>query len=310
MNKKFSSSYFIKFSRKFSTTASPQLSLTKLALIKVRVLGEFTLRTLASPLHTSQLWGTKKLESSKTGKIAIVLGNGPSAANLDLNMVKSDQDSGMLEIFGVNTFPLSDLAKKISQRYYLVLSDPLHRPSIDTPHSRELWQKVKQSEQISIIAPTTWSKEIKRLKLKNSVNYFNDMSLEGFSKNISPLKARGYVTLTAYKALAFSIFLGYDRIYLIGIDNTMFKTVRVDSENRVLQSSNHISGTHSYVDLPLMDSHPKGIGDFFYDLSVLFLDLRTKFSRNNVINLDADSFVDAFPKMSKSHKYLRQNDSD
>ena len=111
------------------------------------------------------------------------------------------------------------------------------------------------------------------------------------------MKPRGYLSLTAYKALAVSIYLGYKEIFILGIDNTMYQTVDVDQDNLI-----HLDGNHFYEDLSKESSgtfYPSGMADLFYDYSLCFLDLRRCFGKqSNVTHLDPYSKVDAFRKRS------------
>jgi hypothetical protein len=127
--------------------------------------------------------------------------------------------------------------------------------------------------------------------------YFDDSGLEGWTKNISPLRPRGYLALTAYKALAFASFLGFNRIYIIGIDNTMFRSIAVDDKNRLIQYPNHFF-SQGAVTTDISGMYPNGMSDYFRDMSLCFSSLTKYFSHLPVVNLDEDSLVDCFPKES------------
>jgi hypothetical protein len=123
--------------------------------------------------------------------------------------------------------------------------------------------------------------------------------LEGWTRNISPLRARGYLALTVYKAIAISIFLGFRETKIIGVDNSMFQTISVDADNRLIQQPNHFF-TKGGKTSDLTDFYPKGISDYFYDVSLCFYFLRRCFVGQPVSNLDPHSLVDVFPKPSSS----------
>lgn len=243
------------------------------------------------------------------GKEALVLGNGPSVSKLDSERINGDVLSGNLDVFAVNYFPGTEFANSITNDFYLVLSDPEHLPNHKNPRTQDLWDYLSKNQKVRLILPTSWARYPGISKVLNSINYFDDSSWQSFSSNISPLFPRGYTSLTAYKALAFAGFLGYKKIYISGIDNTMYKTVRVNHENRLLQDSNHQAGSQGYSDHDLSSVFSGGAGDYFFDLSQAFLDLRLSFSRLEIWNLDRDSMVDAFPKIDKEHKYLQQNNN-
>lgn len=133
--------------------------------------------------------------------------------------------------------------------------------------------------------------------------FFDDRSLEGFSKNINPSRPRGYLQLTAYKALAFACFGRHKKIGIIGIDNTMYKGLRNSADNTLYLESNHLAGTgHEIMSVNLL--YPDGSSGYFYFVSNSFDSLRRCFSRYPIWNLDRDSLVDVFSKIDFSIKLL------
>jgi hypothetical protein len=124
--------------------------------------------------------------------------------------------------------------------------------------------------------------------------YFDDRSLVGWTKNISPIRARGYGSLTSYKALAIAYFLGYKKIGILGFDNSMFRAVHTNTQNRVFQGSNYFYDEKD--DLDVTDSLNIGISDYFYDTANSFAYLRF-FRKPNIYNLDSHSLVDAIEKI-------------
>ena len=129
--------------------------------------------------------------------------------------------------------------------------------------------------------------------------FFDDSGLEGWTKNISPTRARGYLPLTAYKALAFAGYLDFRRINIIGIDKSMFRTVAVDFENRLIQYPNHFF-ERGAVTTDISGAYPTGINDYFRDMSLCFGSLASYFVGLPIVNLDVESLVDCFPKAISS----------
>jgi len=136
-------------------------------------------------------------------------------------------------------------------------------------------------------------------ELSTRALYFDDSGLEGWTKNISPLRPRGYIPLTAYKALAFANYLGFQRINIIGIDNSMFRTVAVDTENRLIQYPNHFFEKGA-VTTDISYFYPTGINDYFRDMSLCFGSLASYFVGLPIVNLDGESLVDCFSKDTSS----------
>jgi hypothetical protein len=139
--------------------------------------------------------------------------------------------------------------------------------------------------------------------------YFDDRELSAWTKNTNPTKPRGYVGLTLYKALAFAIFLGYEKIYVLGMDNTQFMAHRSDLQNSILLRSNHaytsrLENEIESVETNFSERTLDGMAGFFTTYSHIFADLR-KF-RGPVYNLDQFSLTTAFPKL-EHHPWIKKD---
>jgi hypothetical protein len=222
-----------------------------------------------------------------------VIANGPSLNLISLERVAKAQAES-LDVFAVNFFPISNGTDAFVPNY-LVLSDPVTLPKSPNVRSIELWTWIKAHPDVKIICPSSWFRTIEQLDFDSQeFIFFDDTSLISWSKNISPVRARSYLSMTAYKALAVATYLGYSEIDIIGFDNNQVKGLLVNELNRVIQGPNHF--TKYSEDSDLTDRLSNGVSDYFYDFSCAFSDLR-KFSKAGVIwNLDPNSFVDAFPK--------------
>ena len=287
---------FIKWERKISIVADPGLSVSHMLAIRIRILAEWFVKHLQTLFYRrSALSGTRQAKRMHNGQEALVIGNGPSATKLNWDVVVAEQKKG-LQVFVINYFLLSE-ASDICTPNYIVLSDPITKPSVDTnTRTQELWTKVRQTLGATLVVPVSWFPLMRDdLELSNRTLYFDDSGLEGWTKNISPTKARGYLPLTAYKALAFAGYLNFGRINIIGIDNSMFRTVAVDIENRLIQYPNHFFEKGA-VTTDMSGAYPTGINDYFRDMSLCFGSLASYFVDLPIVNLDGESLVDCFPK--------------
>jgi hypothetical protein len=292
---------FLKLERKISITADPGLSVCYLLAIKMRVVAEWITKFSQTLVYRrTALRRTRQAKSLHTGKDALVIGNGPSAAKLNWEVVAAEQKKG-LQVFVINYFLFSE-ASDICTPNYIVLSDPITKPSVETnTRTQELWKKVRQIPSSTLVVPISWFPLMRDdLELSNRTLYFDDSGLEGWTKNIAPTKARGYLPLTAYKALAFAGYLTFNRISIIGIDNSMFRTVAVNIENRLIQYPNHFFERGAVV-TDLSYFYPRGINDYFRDVSLCFGSLASFFGDLPIVNLDGESLVDCFPKDVSSH---------
>jgi len=291
---------FGKLERKISITADPGLSVSYLFAIRVRIVAEWFFKLLQTLVYRRKaLRGTRQARRMHAGQEALVIGNGPSAAKLDWETVVAEQKNG-LQVFAINYFPLSE-ASEICNPNYIVLSDQMTKPNVVTnSRTQQLWGKVRRIPSITLIVPISWFHIIQAdSELSTRALYFDDSGLEGWTKNISPLRPRGYIPLTAYKALAFANYLGFQRINIIGIDNSMFRTVAVDTENRLIQYPNHFFEKGA-VTTDISYFYPTGINDYFRDMSLCFGSLASYFVGLPIVNLDGESLVDCFSKDTSS----------
>lgn len=281
-----------------NTQTNPNFSLTHLSLIKIRVLIEFIVRSFfLLGNHHRAIRLTRRIKGTASGRKALVLANGPSVNILEAKLPSLDLSD--VDIFAVNFFPLSTLASKVKP-HFLVLSDPLTHPKISSEKNAKLWDWIQNNPDVRLLVPSSWSRTLRGFSQPMRINFFDDRNLIGWSKNISPTRPRGYGSLTSYKALAFACYAGYSRIGILGFDNSQFRFVYNDKQNRVYQQSNYFY-TES-TDLELTTSLYNGIADYFYDTSNTFAYLRM-FSKFPIFNLDEQSLADNFTKVSKLEEF-------
>lgn len=288
---------FRRLERLTAVTTHPADSVGRVVSKRARVLAECLAReALTLPYRRSALKPLKTVRGTKRSTSALVLGNGPSVKSLDWDAVRRAQSNG-LELIVVNWFPLTPRGQEMTPDV-LVLSDPTMGPDrgVD-PRNQRLWEFVRAHPSVRLAVPVSWFPSVSRIgDLLPRTWFFDDASLEGWTSSSSPLRPRGYLSLTVYKALGIALFLGYERINVLGVDNTMFRGLRVDTENHI-----HLEDHHFYEkareDQDLSWFCPNGVADYFYDLSLCFLHLRRSFGgHTNIVNLDPDSLVDCFPK--------------
>ena len=171
----------------------------------------------------------KFAKNTKSGKCALVLGNGPSLNKLIPTKVHDYVD----DIFVVNEFCLNEVSNQLVPTFY-VLSDGNSFKSGDTGSAFSIGHLSEYLAQnnVSLILPHTADSEI-----FNSPNafYFDDREfIRG--KRIDPTRPRNYVSVTLYKALAVAQHMGYDKIYVLGLDNTEFCAYRGTVDNRILHT--------------------------------------------------------------------------
>lgn len=287
---------FAKIERFTSPNTNPGLSVSKLLLKKFRTLTAYfyksVLEIFSQPSSLKQL---KSLKGSQEGKDCIVIANGPSAAKLNISEICHRIKAKDLDVISINNFLDSELAKKISPRF-LILSDPFHSPKENPSIFSQINNQVLREPNCQLIVPRGWiSKSSEDLVARNIIT-FQDKGLEGWTNNIKPYRARGYMSLTAFKALAIAKFLGYKTIYIIGLDLSLYKSISVSTNLRLIQGLNYLDGTGPDKSFDYSEMYPGGLADYFYDLSKQHYELKKYFGKLPIINLDRESSIICFSK--------------
>ena len=246
------------------------------------------------------MWESRK---TKRGKTALVLGNGPSANDLNFDKVREKSVDGTIDLFLVNFAILDRRFFELAPRF-IVLSDELTKPTSKSNQVAELWRLIATLKSTSVITPMSWHNKFTELKCnERECLHFADIPLLGLTYSSSPLRPYGYVPLTAYKALAVAVYLQFSEILISGVDNSMFRSVAVGAHNEIIENPNHsVTAYHKSHDLT--ELYPNGIEDYFYSLSLVFGTLRSCFGSKEILNLGVNSEVDCFPKVDKSSRWI------
>lgn len=281
-------------------TTNPQYSVALLVLQKFRILLIYIARSILEWNVLRQAHRcSRKAKGAYTNKDALIIAGGPSVNRLHVANVLAAQSSGNLDVFALNWFPLSDLAPTIVPDFFC-LSDPITKPGSKSvfkgKRSEEIWHYLESRSTIRLILPHNWMECTKSIKNKVEI-WIDDRELVGWSRSISVLKPRGYASVTAHKTIASAVFMGYRNIYLIGLDNSLFKFVEVDEENQIIETPAHSYDDVNSVDIRRQHLYPKGMQSLLYNYSLVFVDLKRCFQAANIFNIDKSSFTDAFPKI-------------
>jgi hypothetical protein len=251
---------------------------------------------------TKSLQGMKKMRSAKTTKAALVLGAGPSADLLNTSKVYDFVD----DIFVINGFNNLKIANELAPSYY-GLSDPAHFGKLENrqlDERSEILSYVKLSGATLILPHTAFNSEIFDTHEKL---FFDDRELTFFSNSISPLRPRGYGSTTIYKMLAVACHFGYEKIYILGVDNTNFLNYRGRIDNRLTDIGQNTAAREPHFKSTLIQEFEheftSGIAGRMQSYAHLFGDL-FKFPRSIILNLDEESLVDAFPKV-RNHPLVK-----
>ena len=273
---------------------SPYLRRSPLLLLVLNIQELFIF--FRQPRFRSNKYKTDLLRDTRKDSIALVIGNGPSSKKLDYKKVNAENP----DIWVVNDFYKMDPDNLLNITHY-VLSDPEYF-KLDSNGRNERLSAVLNyinDKSVTLVIPhvVIGNKLILEIAGENVI-FFDDRELSAWSRNIYPNKPRGYIGLTLYKALGFALFLGYRKIYIIGMDNSEFLKYSSDHENRLL-----LLGNHAYLDskkhLDLSEHYLDGLAGALMHYSHVLGDL-SKF-HGPIINLDPESLTTAFKKVRAHH---------
>lgn len=286
------------------------LSISRVVRVRARIAAKFLIESTRKPRERARRIETlRRLSNTKKEKEALVLGLGPSLGQLDPSKLSRLQREGSIEIFAVNAFAMSSLSTALTPNHY-VLTDPAyfggdvgHYQSTSRASPQLVWDYLADHPEINIYiphdrcAPTSIA--------SSRILYSNSLGLQGFSRNVSPVRPRGYLAITAYTALAISTWFGYNRIFVMGIDNTQFRSMRLSAGMKVSLGASHAYTEDDGAANEIAIFRASGVAGFFEDVSRLFADLRL-FSDFPIENLDETTLVDAFPIARDRDRFVHE----
>lgn len=242
------------------------------------------------------LKGMEGQRNSGLGREALIIAHGHSTSRLNVEGVARAMEQG-LDVFAINNFYATELSSTVTPTH-LVISDPRLGPNSDYAESAwKIWSDLDRHPEVQLIAPHGWYPELN--VRRTSTLYFNDCGLQGLTKNISPMRPKGYVSRTAFVALATAIYMGYDRVFIIGFDNTMHRSVRVDEFGGVYWGSNSHFYDRRVPPRPAkFHGYTRDVADTLFSDSLCLVDLDRCFSSSPVVNLDLESSTRAFKKIA------------
>jgi len=237
---------------------------------------------------------TREKQDEKRGRKAFVFGNGPSLNILDPYKINNYKQMGF-DIFCVHSYLISDFADTVKPTHYVITDPDWIWPERAKKGETFASEIVKNNHMLSLLdipvfLPVHYMGDG---KFKNEKVYFNDCE-DFFSKYQCDItKSRPFSSVTGLKALWISDFLGYDEIYVCGIDATDFKTFIIDKENFLIGNFDHFYNDKRDKKINYYNDHDTA--SFLYVNHIVFSDLK-KLSSSRIVNLDPNSYVDAFNK--------------
>ena len=240
---------------------------------------------------------TNKIRNTKKDKNVILLATGKSLSKIDLKKINNLKNKNF-DIFSLGGFIATDVSQNIDIDYYLLSDERTIFPDqFDLEENlRDIIVKTIENikkRKTKLFLPTeTWGKHNFK---ENGIFYFNN-NPDNKTKNITDItKYFGYGSISGLKALSVCKYLGYKKIYFIGLDNNHWNNIKVNHKNEILQVHRHF-----YDDDGVYKKNfdVKSISNLLRRSSSVFEGFE-KFRKFDIINLDPDSLIDCF---SKSHQ--------
>lgn len=240
--------------------------------------------------YRRDLQHTRQLKSSKTSKSCLIIANGPSALSLDYKKIKRDK----IDVIVMNGFLNSKISDILSPDYYII-SDPRYQfsGSSHLTSNYKLRNSALQDYLLSHSATLICPVETATPDNLQAIKFCHIEHTQ--SQNFSDLtRPQGCMRSTAMLALVFAEHMQYNQIAVIGLDNTYFKYLECDRENRLNYELPHIA-SEGRLYLDQVEGFYNDIGKYIYFDHRLFSDLNY-FNVEKITNLDLDSLNTAFKK--------------
>ena len=231
----------------------------------------------------------------------IILGNGPSLNDIDLNKLRQTS----LKIACVNYFPTRNPSFFTIKPEYLILFDPLFYPVNGQliPEAKELYEVLEKVDWDMTIVCLQGGK----ISLQNpriSFERITDSILNSdrMTRYLDCLYHRNLLCIGMQNVVIgagfYFVCKKVRRIYFSGVDMSEFKMLFVDEENRVYVDAVHSYGTERRYSTIIQK------GEFYRLLGMYqgmfkefhFLSAFAKRSGVDVINLSLCSYIDVFAK--------------
>lgn len=256
--------------------------------------------------NISEMRNTMTQKDTKKLKKAFVFGNGPSLKMLDPQKVKKYKEKGF-DIFATHSYLISDFAKIVKPTHYVISDSDWIYPEKEKKGKFFAQEIIKNNEilnnmNIPLFLPINFKN---KHKFKNPIFYFNDSqnSLGYYNRNIT--RNRPFSSITGFKALWIADFMGYDEIYICGMDTTQFREFTCDKNNNIIHKYEHFYNEKRTTDITFKKE--LSTGEYLYTCHVLFKDLDKFNSKDKIYNLDINSYVDAFSKNASLNIYKLDN---
>ena len=251
----------------------------------------------------SRLTKTNYLKNSKKGRPALLVASGPSADKV-LSKIKSSFDfKDKIDIAVVNSYYGSIHAESIIPNYYF-LADPWYWESKNKKDKKieNLLEYFKSNPSVKPVIPFLYVDIIN----DRENFYFNNLIFFKKRKKLTAVKANLLPSSVAFYALSFLYFLGYEPIYICGLDVSYNRSMKIDDLNEMkfdLKSnygqfnSENTLLSQDEINFTSQGLNPINMSQALNTDSIFLRDLKY-YSELGLINVSGDSTNDALPRAS------------
>ncbi len=263
-------------------------------------------RALFSQIQGQWFFNDFKKTSNRSNKLCI-LGNGPSLSFVAEQFEQFDK----VDFCVVNNSILTDVFWKIKPKIYSFTDRDYHQ--LDRDDIKNVRSKILEINwPIAICIPYHYPKWFAQHCQKNSyvkvyryntspwspeLKIFKSLRMYFYSHGLCAPNCSNVIVAAIYS----SILLGYKNVYLLGVEHSWMRDVRVNEKNEVVLIDRHYYGEKERVWVDY-DGNPIKITDLCESLSSTFhsyYDLE-EFSKYigdvKIINCTKGSYIDAFER--------------
>jgi len=233
---------------------------------------------------------TLAAKNSKAGKQLLIVANGPSSESLSPQFVLRFISEGG-EVMGLNWAHLNPALQGIPLNLYLSADRRMVEES-DKSYALRAYLK----KQISLVA------FVPEIRLRLWENLIPEVTFIPFCRfyikylrlpwwGLNPTHPKRFTAQSGLHALQMATWLGYERILIIGFDNSYFREFSTSRDNTMVKSIAH-AGEGVQTSVSRVDT-----ATYLETQASLFRDYWL-FSREPIYNLDPHSPTDAFLKVT------------
>jgi len=214
----------------------PRRLITGFLLLGIRELFRFVLKLPFSffqyLLIMKKTESFRKLYRSCATKSVLILGNGPSVNNLSPEQLKKFQQNGG-DIFVMNDFALSKLAKSFEPNFYFVC-DPYYW-NLEDPLARfktlRIQKYMNEQKDMRVIQSAFLPKFYQGFKENLQTG---TIPFHGFFNFSNPCGFWSHAPSTTLVAIATAARWGYENIYFAGLDSDTYLNYSLNSLNEIM----------------------------------------------------------------------------